>query len=137
MRRWSSLLSFLFFIFFFSFIYLLRFLFFIFYFLSPTLLFFTSKLFFYIYMPRTFLISYMIVSVIVCMCERVYLCFVCYFSNINAYCCSARFLFYFLFYFLLFLFYFLLFFSSPFLLAKGRPKLLKWGGLWQCWRWLS
>ena len=20
------------------------------------------------------------------------------------------------------------------LLAKGRPKLLKWGGLWQCWR---
>ena len=94
MKRWSNFLSFLFFIFFFYISPALSY-FFIIIFNLRRFYFFTSKLFFYIYIPRAFLISYMIVSVIVCVCERVYLCFVCYFSDINAYSCLALFLFYF------------------------------------------
>ena len=65
----------------------------------------------------------MIVSVIVYVCERVYLCFVCYFSDINAYCCSALFLFY----FFLFLFLLLTFFLFSFSFGQGTTKTIKVG----------
>ena len=122
MKRWSSF--FLFFFFSLFFIYLLRFLFlFLFlFFISHAFIFLPPS---YIYVPRAFLISYMIVSVIVCVCERVYLCFVCYFSEINAYCCSALFLFYFLFFsFSFFTSYFFLF---SFSFGQGTAKTIKVG----------
>ena len=124
MKRWSSFLSFLFLIFF---LYISPSLsyFFIIIFDLRCFDFFTSTSFFYIYIPRAFLISYMIVSVIVCVCERVYLCFVCYFSEINAYCCSALFLFYFLFFsFSFFTSYFFLFSVS---FGQGTAKTIKVG----------
>ena len=106
MKRWSSFFSFfLFFIFYISpalFIFIFYFLFFYLprlYFLHPS----------YIYVRRVFLISYMIVSVIVCVRVRVYLCFVCYFSDINAYSCLALYLLLLFFFFLFLFFYFLLF----------------------------